>query len=397
MLENYCGKLLRASKASLFCCAISLALSASATAVDSIPALPTQGKKLSDFVPTGWQIFKQAEGDLNGDGVKDYAFILVKTGDNPESGCLDTPIRTPRLVIVLHGSANGELKKACVSKGAIMQGDIGNDFALLVVDITIAKGNIIISNGNGATSIEQYESKYRYQNGKYELIGLTDSSGNSREDAYYTEDANLNTSYTETESRKGNTVTNSNAFYCLRAGLVNKAPQMDGTFRAEEWPGLPLKLKAKANIATGASAWKSPADLSAEIRGVHSDSDLYICAKTTHKTPNEAATLRLFGNKKKVFAATQIKTYKTATGEYIEARFPLTALKPAIAGNFGRVPAKYSRYDLSVQIVEPQSPNVPEMVLSSSCNAEKRQGLIGLAKSAALPTLESWDWSNRDE
>ncbi|MBX9723458.1 MAG: hypothetical protein K2X81_18785 [Candidatus Obscuribacterales bacterium] len=397
MLYQYFDKLLRASSASLLFSCIFAALTTATMAADAIPNIPSEGKKLQDFVPAGWQIFKQADGDLNGDAVKDYAFILVKAGDNPESGCLETPTRTARLVIVLHGSSNGQLKKACVSKGAIMQGDIGNDFALLVVDIAITKGNLIISNGNGATSIEQFESKYRYQKGKYELIGLTDNSGYTRDDAYYTEDVNLNNSYTETEARKGSKTTSSEAFYWLRAGLVTNAPKMDGTFREEEWPGLAIKLKTKSNIAKGANAWKGPADLSAEIRAIHTDTDLYICAKTTHKTPNEAASLRLFGNKKKIFSPVQSKTYKSSSGEYIEAKFPIKALKPAIGGNYGRIAAKYQRYDLSVEIVEPASPSTPEMILSTSCTAEKRPGFIGLPKSPWLPTLESWDWANRDQ
>jgi hypothetical protein len=40
--------------------------------------LPHAGKSLVDFLPTGWRVEDEANGDLNGDGVSDIAAILVQ-------------------------------------------------------------------------------------------------------------------------------------------------------------------------------------------------------------------------------------------------------------------------------------------------------------------------------
>jgi hypothetical protein len=39
--------------------------------------MPEKGDRPEDFVPPHWSIFSRAEGDLNADGIKDYAFILT--------------------------------------------------------------------------------------------------------------------------------------------------------------------------------------------------------------------------------------------------------------------------------------------------------------------------------
>ncbi len=59
--------------------------------------IPPEGKSLVDFVPKGWTVEDQANGDLNGDGVSDIAAILVQ--DKPDSA-EDEP---QRAVIVLLG------------------------------------------------------------------------------------------------------------------------------------------------------------------------------------------------------------------------------------------------------------------------------------------------------
>lgn len=44
-----------------------------------IPKLRSTGRGAQDFAPPGWQVEKQASGDLNGDGRPDLAFVLHDT------------------------------------------------------------------------------------------------------------------------------------------------------------------------------------------------------------------------------------------------------------------------------------------------------------------------------
>lgn len=373
-------------------------------AAPPLPEIPQQGMSPSDFVPKGWTIFKQATGDLTGDGRDDYALILTKDGDNPEAGYVDSDFsELLRPLVVLQAEA-GVLQKVCVSPGAVMNGQIANDFALLAVDVKIANGNIVVTNANGATSVASYESKYRLQNNKYQLIGFTEMNGNTRESVFSTRDCNLNTSYTKVEDTEGVNLQSGKpshkseySFYSVRAGLVKSPPSMSGAFNKDEWPGLAVWLKRKVNVAKGKANWHDPSDLSAEVYGVHTSTDLFICAKVTRKVPNPDDVIRLVGDDKKTLVPQQTAFLPTDGGALIEARYPLSALKKASIGAFGRIPRGFDLLELSVEIVESDQSGAPGMVLSTSCDEENHRGMIALTKSVDLPTLENLDWAHRDQ
>lgn len=371
----------------------------------AFPEIPLQGKGISDFVPPGWSIFKQADGYLNGDKIVDHALILVKQGDNPEAGCQETGFsKLLRPVIVLHGEPGGGLKRVCLSPGAVMNGQVANNFALLAVGIDILKGNIVVSNGNGATQVAAFDSKYRWQNDRYELIGLSESTACIRDNSSHTRDTNLNTSNTDVSDSSGGdpdtgkgSTDSAYSYYGLRAGLVETPPAMDGVFKKEEWPGPVVELKRRVNLAAPKGSWHGPADFSAELYGVHTATDLFLCAKVTDKTPDKAVSIKLFGGGKNIYLPQQCNVQLTKDGEFIEARFPLSSLKKAKALNYSRLPLGYDALDLSVRIVEPGKDGAPNTVLSTSCDKEKHSGMVLLTRSAALPTLENWDWALRDQ
>ena len=47
-----------------------------ASAQDTLPDLPTQGKTSGDFIPAGWQVLHEASGDFNKDQAADKALLL---------------------------------------------------------------------------------------------------------------------------------------------------------------------------------------------------------------------------------------------------------------------------------------------------------------------------------
>ncbi|MBB2151262.1 hypothetical protein [Pedobacter gandavensis] len=78
------------------------------------PALPNQGKSLSDFIPKNWKILDSVSGDLNQDQVKDMAFILEyhqqiresrAYGDNTTE--LITEIQKPRILAIYFKTKQG--------------------------------------------------------------------------------------------------------------------------------------------------------------------------------------------------------------------------------------------------------------------------------------------------
>jgi hypothetical protein len=285
-----------------------------------------------------------------------------------------------------------------------MNGQTANDFALLDVEVKIANGNIVVTNANGATSVASYESKYRLQNGRYQLIGFTEMNGNTREGVFSTRDCNMNTSYTKVEDSEGVDPQSGKAshksdysFYSVRAGLVKSPPTMSAAFSKDEWPGLAVSLKRKVNVAKGKAHWHDPSDLSAELYGVHTSTDLFICAKVTGKVPSPDDVIRLVGDGKKTLVPQQTAVLPTDGGELIEARFPLSALKKDSVGAFGRIARGFDLLELSVEIVQPDQSSAPGMVLSTSCDEETHRGMIALTKSVDLPTLEDWDWAHRDQ
>jgi len=75
------------------------------------PVLPKSGSTVDDFVPKGWVVEIQAKGDLNNDGLGDFALLLhennpkniVKNGDTSVE-LIDT---NPRILVVIFGKKEG--------------------------------------------------------------------------------------------------------------------------------------------------------------------------------------------------------------------------------------------------------------------------------------------------
>ncbi len=380
-----------------------------------VPAIPTTGKTVKDFIPSGWELFidaaesetpKPASGDLNKDKIADLAFIVVRKGDNPTWGWHEKYAKTPRPVVVLHGRSDGTFERACVSNGAIMNGSIGNDFALCAVPIAIKNGVLTINNGNGATAIENYNLKFRLQGGKYELIGFTNDSGNTRSGFFNTMDSNLNTGYTTVETKDGINMktgaaksTKKYAYYSLRAGLVSSAPGLDDAPKAEQ-PS--VNLENKWNLVQGEKSWQGPGTFSGKLQGMRTKTDLVIRAIVTDKDAGDKVSVRLAGPKGKLIEPDKVEQKDSTDGgkktKVLLARFAMSKLKQYKIEQYGRVTKGYDTLGLSVQLVAKagSGTGVPKMILSTSADKEKHQGEIRLTKTVELATLENWDWKTAD-
>ncbi|MGA2937881.1 MAG: hypothetical protein ABSF52_12355 [Syntrophobacteraceae bacterium] len=127
--------------------------------------LPPEGKSLVDFLPKGWTVEDQVNGDLNGDGVSDIAAILVQ--GEPDSA-EDEPQRALIVLLgrdkekfVLAGTNNKLLE--CKGCCGIKEG----------VGISIKKGVIVVEQMSGSREFSNETWRFRYdpQTQRFVLIG----------------------------------------------------------------------------------------------------------------------------------------------------------------------------------------------------------------------------------
>ena len=79
----------------------------------AIETMPLEGGKIENFVPKGWEIYSEAKGDLNGDGLADAAISIGLTEDMKEM--LDTSDDNyespPYIMVVLFGTEDGKYRR----------------------------------------------------------------------------------------------------------------------------------------------------------------------------------------------------------------------------------------------------------------------------------------------
>jgi hypothetical protein len=120
-----------------------------------------EGSSVKDFVPRGWKIEGQTEGDLNGDSRPDVALKLIE--DLPEETADGTLNIRYRALLVLLRTENGKLHRAA-SAARLLQctgcgGMLGNPGG---GDITIEKGVIIVSQLSGSRESTDLTQRFRY-------------------------------------------------------------------------------------------------------------------------------------------------------------------------------------------------------------------------------------------
>lgn len=272
-----------------------------------------------------------------------------------------------------------------------MWGETANNNAINTIEIKIQKGNLLVNIGNGSTTIMAVNSMYRWQHGRFELIGEADSYGRTDEGRYSTFDTNLNTSYEIDSHTKGASLDGSNSgktkeekFYFLRAGTASSAPSL--TLPYSQWKGVAARLQRSDNVTLGKSIWHGADDFSAELKGVVAGKDLFIVCRLIGKD-NGKVHLRLRDDHGRLIDPIQAQRSATNDGEQIAIRFPLSALKIDQENNI----------QASIQVLKTDAAGKPVLVLSTSCDGEKHTGMIRTRKTPDLPTLANFDWDHRDD
>ncbi len=152
--------------------------------------LPVESATAGDFVPKGWEIEEEINGDLNGDSIPDVAIKLVeeKPPDFDES---NPPIRQ-RALLILFKLPNGRLRRVAFADKVLLY-QCQCHGSLYKQDIEIAKGVIIISQCAGGSIITAETDRFKFDSRtkRFALIGMDYDFWNMREDRGYSESTNF--------------------------------------------------------------------------------------------------------------------------------------------------------------------------------------------------------------
>jgi hypothetical protein len=137
--------------------------------------VPAQADKPEKFAPAGWKIEQQVTGDLNADGVADYALKLVEA--KAEKDADGDPTERGRALIIALATKGGGLARAGVADNLLQCTRCGGAFYGVVetpTEVTIEKGILVVQQDHGSREITNTTYRFRYEaaTGKFVLIGF---------------------------------------------------------------------------------------------------------------------------------------------------------------------------------------------------------------------------------
>ena len=179
------------------------------------PTIPAKASSASQFVPDGWSLEHEKQGDLNKDGLPDLLLVLRQTykSNASEPDTFD-PLNRMLLVAFRENEGN-DYRLALLNTTLIPPRETSS-----LDDILSEAGDIIISNGTFKVSLYLFMSAagwdtgtsrfhFRYQNNAFALIGYDRdnthrSSGKTTETSvnYLTRKAKITTGNIAHDARK---------------------------------------------------------------------------------------------------------------------------------------------------------------------------------------------------
>jgi len=118
--------------------------------------------------PAGSKVIETVDGDLDGDKIPEKV-IVYNTKDTTDMGNI-------REIQILK-KVNGKWTILEKSRNAVMESRAGGMMGDPYGETKIEKGILIISQNGGSSWKWDVTDKYRYQNGHFELIGTSSTSG----------------------------------------------------------------------------------------------------------------------------------------------------------------------------------------------------------------------------
>lgn len=137
------------------------------------------------LIPPGWSIAQSVKGDINGDGQEDWVSVLEKA-DN-ESGKI-------RYLIAALRQVDGHYRRAFVAPGVVMCSTCGGVSKPDPFDsLGINRRVIVINQSSGSRERWSSELRFRFDNGRFALIGKKEISEDQYTDRQVLKDINLST------------------------------------------------------------------------------------------------------------------------------------------------------------------------------------------------------------
>ena len=127
--------------------------------------VPAAGARAQDFVPRGWKVLAQADGDLNGDRLPDHAVQLVPE-DYDASGIAAAP--EAQALVILLSAEGGGLRRAGVATKLLVP-----FVPQYIFDMSIRNGVLVVKQNFGMTDVADLTHRFRYEpaSGRFLLIG----------------------------------------------------------------------------------------------------------------------------------------------------------------------------------------------------------------------------------
>ncbi len=170
------------------------------------PTISARAQTKADFVPKGWIIEKEGNGDLNGDGVPDVMFVLHMNDPRnviKNSGLGESKIDTnPRMLVIVFADKATNKYSLALANHTLIPRHTNPVMEDPFDDAKIIKGTIQVSLGLWMSAGGWGNSTFRYQEGCFKLIGYdsTETQRNTGE----TSDVSINYLTKKEKIVKGN-------------------------------------------------------------------------------------------------------------------------------------------------------------------------------------------------
>lgn len=126
--------------------------------------LPQTAATVVEFVPRGWVVETQVEGDLNRDSVPDLAITLVE--QLPANADKESPPERQRALLILLKTTDGKFSRAGLATKLLLCTRCGGAFYGIVetpVTVEITNGVLIVRQEYGSRELTQEIYRFRYE------------------------------------------------------------------------------------------------------------------------------------------------------------------------------------------------------------------------------------------
>ena len=163
------------------------------------PIIAQRGNSVADFVPKGWHVLAEANGqhvvaevhgDLAGNKRSDVALVIEYDKDLKAK---DSPIyqHKPRIFLVLFKTVQGGYVLSMQSNNLIRCADEGGFFGDPFDGISINRGSVVVHFYGGSNFRWDWKPRFRYKDHGWYLIDLTDLENSTINDEMVEYDYNL--------------------------------------------------------------------------------------------------------------------------------------------------------------------------------------------------------------